>query len=294
MIETLENRIRELPKDIIGMLVPMLDIYKKGGINVYNNIVDDCRNNLKLTKLLFNNLDFWKMLWMRHVSLNIPKCGVFELQKKYLEAIKLYTMADISVIRDDEAEKMLDDRKIKIKEMGYEVMCNMIKSSTEWKKDYSKTSIIKCIDNGCDVNNFQDILNSPLYMAIVFNYGTDFLNYLIDNGASFNQEDLITGENVFMQIDDIELLKYALSKGAKVNYRARNGRTLLSIYVLEKTKKQKIEVIDAFIKLLLKNGANPYIKNLDGQNLFEELSTAKLSKGLKSRLTRLLSKNNYN
>jgi uncharacterized protein len=68
-----------------------------------------------------------------------------------------------------------------------------------------------------------------------------------------------------------EIVTMLINKGADVNVKESNGNTPLWLGVMHNRKNSNIKII----KILLANGANPYVKNKHGVSLYNLLSMPK-------------------
>ena len=115
------------------------------------------------------------------------------------------------------------------------------------------------IENGLDVNQFDEYYNTPLMKACSVNENTEIVDLLLRNGASVNAKNtkFATPLIIASQIpNNLETVKLLLLANSDVNAKDSNGETAL----IKATKTDSLEIA----QLLIKNNAD--INLVDNNN----------------------------
>lgn len=136
-------------------------------------------------------------------------------------------------------------------------------------EDVIKTLLAK----GADINNVSSEGITPLMIAVEKSYGQELTKLLINNGANIHLTDKRNRTPLFFAIDthfiNEEAAKLLLEKGANPNWQDNKGRTPL-IALSEKYYRdyETKQIVDIVVALLAK-GADPTLKNSDGQTALD-------------------------
>ena len=138
------------------------------------------------------------------------------------------------------------------------------------------------IDKGADVNHCVHKTRTPLTMAInIVDYGISIkiIQLLLKNGADPNRT-IYDGYNLLMHYIDkstcnIEFIKILLPYINNINQRSISGKTVLMMAVMSVPWDN--DKLAQIIELLLNAGADPYMKDNDGYDLFDIMKNKHLS-----------------
>lgn len=321
-----KSMLSNLPWDIKKLLVPLIDTLITPGIKDIVALEEICKTTPHLNSLLCDNYDYWKLLWTYYVSDEIPEGNINILKEKYKKAMRLYNFKTIKGddhhnydyfmgdFNDDEINEALEYRKKLLKKLKYNRMAEILALNENWGSvNNDKKSISNYIKLGADINNFVDISDSPLYRSLRSKRYRDntLVDFLIEQGADFgasalsNRKDrYATGVTPFTNLSNLEVISYALSKGADINLKGSDQETLLHhiIYKIVRPKANYDPDNDVYeedslkhiypntskaIEFLIQNGADPTIE-VYNENLFHFIRKFNISKNDKTYLFKIL------
>ena len=124
-----------------------------------------------------------------------------------------------------------------------------------------KLAVVKCLVRlGANINALSDTGSTPVRSAC-FMSNMEIVQYLVENGGDINKPNYNGGTCLINAVQSVQLCAYLISKGADVNARDIQNKTALHYAIQE----HRLETT----KLLLDNGADPFIKSRYGDDALQ-------------------------
>ncbi|XP_054168730.1 protein fem-1 homolog C-like [Oppia nitens] len=124
-----------------------------------------------------------------------------------------------------------------------------------------KLAVVKClVKHGANVNSVSDTGSTPVRSACFMTH-LDIVTYLVDNGANILKPNYNGGTCLINSVQSVPLCEFLLKHGADVNAQDIQFKTALHYAIQE----HRFETT----KLLLDNGADPYIKSRYGDDALQ-------------------------
>ncbi|CAD6993657.1 unnamed protein product [Ceratitis capitata] len=110
---------------------------------------------------------------------------------------------------------------------------------------------------GCDINATSDSGSTPVRSACYMTH-IEIVQYLVESGADIKKPNMNGGTCLINSVQSTQLCLYLIEKGADVNAKDIQEKTALHYAIQE----HRLETT----KLLIKHGANPYVKSRYGDD----------------------------
>ena len=127
-----------------------------------------------------------------------------------------------------------------------------------------KLEVVKTlIKHGADVNATSDTESTPVRSAC-FMTNIEVVKYLAENCADIHKPNVNGGTCLINSVQSVELCRYLIEKGADLNAQDNSGNLALHYAIREGR--------NPTVKLLLKHGSDPYLKNDFGDDAIHTAS----------------------
>ena len=128
----------------------------------------------------------------------------------------------------------------------------------------NKLEVVKTlIKHNADVNASSDTKSTPVRSACYMT-NIDVVKLLVENGADIHKPNINGGTCLINSVQSVDLCQYLIQKGTNVNAQDNSGNLALH-YAIREGRFQTV-------KLLLKHGSLPYVKNDFGDDAIQTAS----------------------
>ena len=128
----------------------------------------------------------------------------------------------------------------------------------------NKLEVVKIlIRHVANVNACSDTESTPVRSACYMT-NIEVVKYLVENGADISKPNINGGTCLINSVQSVDLCRYLIDKGAAVNSQDNSGNLALHYAIRE----GRMETV----RLLLKHGSDPYVKNDFGDDAMQTAS----------------------
>lgn len=128
----------------------------------------------------------------------------------------------------------------------------------------NKLEVVKIlIRHKADVNATSDTASTPVRSACYMT-NIEVVKYLVENGADIHKPNINGGTCLINSVQSVDLCRYLIEKNANVNAQDNSGNLALHYAIRE----GRMETV----RLLLKHGSDPYVKNDFGDDAIQTAS----------------------